>query len=198
MAIVVITTGGTIGAAAYYDPIHPPHACTIPLDGRDLVAETIKTAFSSYEARCLSPGLKDSHAIDDLYRQVLVDMLCAIPDKKILITHGTDSMIRTGDYLFAQIRKRPELQDKTIILTGSMMPLANGPNSDGYLNLHYALQLLAADETDALKGLHIVLCDFDKDGYWCPRLYPFWPEKYEKVYAPDGRYNRLRVRAGKT
>ena len=190
MTILVITTGGTIGALPYFDPIHPPHACTLPEDGRDIVAETIKTVFSSFDTRCFSPGLRDSHAIDDDFRQSLVDTIVDAPEQKILITHGTDSLIQTADYFYFAAQNNPKIREKTIILTGAMIPLTNGTVSDGYLNLLFSLQELTEPD-QPFQGIHIVLCDFTTKGYWCPRLYPFVPNRYRKIYAPDGRYNRL-------
>jgi len=51
---------------------------------------------------------------------------------KIIITHGTDTMIDTA----LMIQK--EVKDKTIILTGALIPYAFGA-SDGFFNLGNAL-----------------------------------------------------------
>lgn len=53
--------------------------------------------------------------------------------KSIVITHGTDRMVETASHL-AQLKL-----NKTIILTGAMIPYAFGSSSDGFFNLGCAL-----------------------------------------------------------
>ena len=52
--------------------------------------------------------------------------------KKIVITHGTDTMVETAKILAEKIT------DKTIVLTGAMIPYKFG-SSDGLFNLGAAL-----------------------------------------------------------
>ena len=80
-----------------------------------------------------------------------------------------------------------------------MIPLANGPQSDGYLNLEFSLKQLGRFASEAKKennGVYIVLCDYerpdDEKSAWKPHLYRFYPGYYEKFYAEDRRYSRLR------
>ena len=54
---------------------------------------------------------------------------------KILVTHGTDTMTITAQYL----ERQEGLADKTIVLTGAMIPYAFGSSSDGFFNLGSAL-----------------------------------------------------------
>lgn len=54
--------------------------------------------------------------------------------RNIVITHGTDTMTETAKYLAAA-----EIEDKTIILTGAMIPYAFGTSSDGFFNLGSAM-----------------------------------------------------------
>lgn len=53
--------------------------------------------------------------------------------EKIIITHGTDTMVETAHFL-AEAKL-----GKTIILTGAMVPYAFGNSSDGFFNLGSAL-----------------------------------------------------------
>lgn len=53
---------------------------------------------------------------------------------KILITHGTDTMVETAKYLAER-----DLAGKTIVITGAMVPIAFGTSSDGFFNLGSAL-----------------------------------------------------------
>ena len=57
--------------------------------------------------------------------------------KQIVITHGTDTMVGTASYLASK-----ELGDKTVVLTGAMVPYAFGTSSDGFFNLGSALALV--------------------------------------------------------
>jgi len=53
---------------------------------------------------------------------------------RIVITHGTDTMKKT-----AKVLAEENLKEKTIILTGAMIPHAFGSSSDGFFNLGAAL-----------------------------------------------------------
>lgn len=53
---------------------------------------------------------------------------------KILITHGTDTIVETAKYL-----AKKNITGKTIVLTGAMVPIAFGTSSDGFFNLGSAL-----------------------------------------------------------
>jgi L-asparaginase len=54
--------------------------------------------------------------------------------KQILITHGTDKIVETAEYL-----AKSGIEDKTVVLTGAMIPYAFGTSSDGFFNLGSAL-----------------------------------------------------------
>ncbi len=56
------------------------------------------------------------------------------PANKILLTHGTDRMVET-----ARLLAESEIEGKTIVLTGAMIPYAFGMSSDGFFNLGSAL-----------------------------------------------------------
>ena len=53
---------------------------------------------------------------------------------KVLITHGTDTMVETAAYLASE-----KIENKTIVITGAMIPYAFGTSSDGFFNLGSAL-----------------------------------------------------------
>ena len=67
--------------------------------------------------------------------------------KRIVITHGTDTMINTA----GKIAKK--IDDKTIVLTGAMIPYAFGSSSDGFFNLGSALSFVQTLET----GIYIAM-----------------------------------------
>tara|TARA_B100002052_G_scaffold77397_1_gene70426 strand:+ start:249 stop:734 length:486 start_codon:yes stop_codon:yes gene_type:complete len=55
---------------------------------------------------------------------------------KIVITHGTDTMVNTAKKIAKNIK------NKTIVLTGAMIPYAFGSSSDGFFNLGSALSFV--------------------------------------------------------
>ncbi|MBU6157724.1 MAG: asparaginase [Bacteroidetes bacterium] len=71
-------------------------------------------------------------------------------EKKIVITHGTDTMTDTA----AALAHHLQYSDKTIVLTGAMIPIAFG-SSDGLFNLGSALafaQTLSSGIYVAMNG----------------------------------------------
>jgi len=67
---------------------------------------------------------------------------------KIVITHGTDRMVKTAEYLSTY----KDLK-KTIVLTGAMIPYAFGTSSDGFFNLGSALAFVQT----LPHGIYIVM-----------------------------------------
>lgn len=57
---------------------------------------------------------------------------CAV--ENIIITHGTDTMVETAKHLAEK-----NIEGKTIVLTGAMIPYAFGTSSDGFFNLGSAI-----------------------------------------------------------
>ncbi len=79
----------------------------------------------------------DSLDMDDEDRDVVLSQCRKCPQQRIVITHGTDTMEQTARLLGEHLAD-PGLADKTIILTGAMIPYAFG-SSDGLFNLGSAL-----------------------------------------------------------
>src|SRR5919198_4984103 len=71
-------------------------------------------------------------------RARIVDRCRRATETHILITHGTDTMVETAHALSTSI---PPLAEKTIVLTGAMVPYAFG-SSDGLFNLGSALSFV--------------------------------------------------------
>jgi L-asparaginase len=69
----------------------------------------------------------------DENRATIVERCRVRPEQAIVITHGTDTMVET-----ARAIALAGLNDKTILLTGAMVPYAFG-SSDGLFNLGSAL-----------------------------------------------------------
>ena len=79
----------------------------------------------------------DSLEMTDADREIIAHNCKRTPHKKILITHGTDTMVKSAEFLAGQ-----NLKEKTIVLTGAMIPYAFGTSSDGFFNLGSALSFL--------------------------------------------------------
>ena len=76
--------------------------------------------------------LIDSLEMTDKHRTIILEKCRNAKEDEIIITHGTDTMAETAKFLGQNIK------DKTIILTGAMIPYAFG-SSDGLFNLGSAL-----------------------------------------------------------
>ena len=80
----------------------------------------------------------DSVEMTESDRGIVIYNCKQCPTDKIIITHGTDRMVDTATALAA------ENIDKTIVLTGAMIPYAFGTSSDGFFNLGNALAFVQA------------------------------------------------------
>jgi len=125
MAIKILVTGGTfdkeydmIKGELYFKDTHLPEIFRL---GRCSVEIQIKTLM-----------MVDSLDMTDADRDLIVLNCQASGEEMILITHGTDTMIKTAASIAAaQI-------PKTVVLTGAMIPYKFG-SSDGFFNLGSSL-----------------------------------------------------------
>jgi L-asparaginase len=74
----------------------------------------------------------DSLEMADSDREIILENCIRADENKIVITHGTDTMVETARFLAGFVK------DKTILLTGAMIPYKFG-SSDGLFNLGSAL-----------------------------------------------------------
>ena len=88
----------------------------------------------------------DSLNMTDDERQYIIKKCQKEASQRIIITHGTDTMVETAKILAKHI------QDKTIILTGAMIPIKFG-SSDGLFNLGSALSFVQILE----PGIYITM-----------------------------------------
>ena len=65
-------------------------------------------------------------------REIIVEQCRSAPESRIVITHGTDTIVETARALADSIH------EKTVVLTGAMIPYKFG-SSDGLFNLGSAL-----------------------------------------------------------
>ena len=80
---------------------------------------------------------------------------------KIIITHGTDTITKTAKAL-----AKDALKDRTILLTGAMIPYAFGSSSDGFFNLGCALafaQTLSPEVYITMQGQYFLWNGVEKN-----------------------------------
>lgn len=96
--------------------------------------------------------LKDSLDITSEERELIAQSCYNTPHDKIVITHGTDTMVETAKHIALHPLNKPA--KKTIVLSGAMIPYAFG-SSDGLFNMGGALafvQTLPAGVYIAMNG----------------------------------------------
>jgi L-asparaginase len=143
MKIRVFVTGGTfdkdydeIGGTLTFGDTHLPEMLRL---GRCEVDVSVRTLM-----------MVDSLAMTADDRAVIVRNCLTCEESRIVVTHGTDTMVETAAALAAGVT------GKTIILTGAMVPYAFG-SSDGLFNLGSALsfaQALPPGVYIAMNGRH--------------------------------------------
>jgi L-asparaginase len=141
MAIRIFVTGGTFDKE--YDEVHgrlffkDTHVAEMLSLGRSRVPVSVRTLM-----------MIDSLEMTDADRDLIVSNCRQCEESRIVITHGTDTMVETAAAIAAA-----EL-GKTIVVTGAMIPYAFG-SSDGLFNLGSALsfaQVLPAGVYVAMNG----------------------------------------------
>jgi L-asparaginase len=130
MQIRILITGGTFDKE--YDEI------TGRLYFKDThVPEMLKLGRCRLDVQLRTVMMIDSLEMTDADRRLIVDHCKKAKEDKIVVTHGTDTMVETAQVL------AKEIPDKTIVLTGAMIPYAFG-SSDGLFNLGSALSFVQA------------------------------------------------------
>jgi len=113
----------------------------------------------------------DSLEMTGVERDLIIKSCRDCDCNKILLTHGTDKMVETAGILAAE-----NIKDKTIVLTGAMVPIAFGTSSDGFFNLGSALafvQILEPGVYIAMNGRYFNWDEVVKNretGYFMDRL----------------------------
>jgi len=140
MRIKIYTTGGTIDKI-YFDAKSEFQV------GEPLIESLLQEANVTFDYEIESLMRKDSLDLTDQDRALLVQRISRDPCERILLTHGTDTMVETA-------RRLVHIPDKTIVLVGAMQP-ARLRSSDAMFNIGYAiaaLQLLPAGVYLAMNG----------------------------------------------
>jgi len=145
MAIRILVTGGTFDkeynertGQLYFEDTHLDEMLR---RGRSRVKVTIRTVM-----------MIDSLEMTEADRALIVQNCVRATEKRIVITHGTDTMTETAAAVAAAV------SGKTVVLTGAMIPWAFG-SSDGLFNLGSALSFVQV----LPPGVYIAM-----NGKWFP------------------------------
>ncbi len=146
MNIKIFTTGGTIDKV-YFDAnseyeVGEPQIMDILREAGATVSYSVETLFR-----------KDSLDLTGADRALIAEAVRREPCSRILITHGTDTMILTAKALRG-------IPDKTIVLVGSLSP-ARFKNTDAVFNIGFAMGVVQAQPA----GVYIAMngCIFDPE-----------------------------------
>jgi L-asparaginase len=141
MSVRVFVTGGTfdkeydeLSGRLYFQTTHVDEMLRRGRCGLDVDVETLM--------------MVDSLDMTDEQRAIIVRACRDCDEDQIVITHGTDTMVETARAIADGVA------DKTVVLTGAMVPYAFG-SSDGLFNLGSALsfvQSLPAGVYIAMNG----------------------------------------------
>jgi L-asparaginase len=141
MTIRIFVIGGTfdkeyneLTGELFFKNTHVPEMLTL---GRSRVPVEIRTIM-----------MVDSITITKEDRDLIVHNCIKANEDYIIITHGTDTMVDTARHIAEKVK------DKTIVLTGAMIPYTFG-SSDGLFNLGSAMayvQILPPGVYIAMNG----------------------------------------------
>ncbi|HSJ09283.1 MAG TPA: asparaginase domain-containing protein [Longimicrobiales bacterium] len=128
MSVRVLVTGGTfdkeydeLRGTLFFRHTHVPEMLRLGRCHLDVAVETLL--------------MIDSLDMSDADRDRIVARCRECDETRVVVTHGTDTMVETARALAAGV------PDKTVVLTGAMVPYAFG-SSDGLFNLGSALSLV--------------------------------------------------------
>ena len=126
MQIRILATGGTfdkeyneLNGELFFKDTHVGEILRLGRSHLTVVVETLM--------------MIDSLQMTDADRRRIVDRCREVPENRIVITHGTDTMEHTAAALGTGLEPK-----KTVVLTGAMVPYTFG-SSDGIFNLGTAL-----------------------------------------------------------
>ena len=139
MSVRVFVTGGTfdkeydeLSGKLYFRNTHVDEMLRLGRCGLDVDVETLM--------------MVDSLDMTEPQRATIVRACRECAEDQIVITHGTDTMVETARAIAHGV------PDKTVVLTGAMVPYAFG-SSDGLFNLGSALSFVQSLPT----GVYIAM-----------------------------------------
>jgi len=134
----VVTTGGTIDKV-YFDAKSNYEV------GESVVGDLLRQAQVNVPFEMLAVLRKDSLEISDADRAAIRERIAARPERRVVVTHGTDTMTETAKALTG-------MGQRTIALTGSLSP-ARFAQTDAVFNVGMAVAAVQA----LPPGVYIVM-----------------------------------------
>jgi len=125
--LLIVTTGGTIDKI-YFDDMSDYQI------GEPLIGQILKQLQVGFKFKVKALMRKDSLHVTDENRLEIRAEIAASDTKHVLITHGTDSMVKTALVL-------SDIPGKTMVLTGALNP-ARFRDSDAVFNIGCAVGAL--------------------------------------------------------
>ena len=123
MTIAILTTGGTFDKV-YFD------ANSEYSIGEPCISSILDEGNVTSDYRVKSILKKDSLDITQDEREIIKEAVLECDEDRIIITHGTDTMVETAKFL-------EDIKEKTIVLTGAMQP-ARFRKTDAIFNSGFA------------------------------------------------------------
>ena len=148
MTIKVLITGGTIDKQ--YNELNGELIFT-----QSSVEDMLAQGGAKLDISLETVMLKDSLDMDDNDRQEILAACLASDESRIVITHGTDTMVETSQVLATGIK------DKTIVLLGAMVPY-HFKKSDALFNLGCAIAAVQTLENGVYITMNGKVFNFDE------------------------------------
>ena len=127
--LLIVTTGGTIDKI-YFDDMSDYQI------GDPQIGQILDMMHVGFEFEVKAMLRKDSLHFTEEDRQTIYDSIKSSDASHVLVTHGTDGMVKTA-------LKLTGIQDKTMVLTGALNP-ARFRDSDAVFNIGCAVGALQA------------------------------------------------------
>ncbi len=143
----IISTGGTIEGLDY-ENLTQKQTTTVAIDD---ILSNARVALKYTIEKILN---KDSRFINDDDRELIAEKIKSSDSDKILLTHGTITMVETAQFL-----GRLAL-NKTIVLTGAFI-LGTKKNTDAPFNLGFALSTLQILEPGVYIAMNGTIFNWD-------------------------------------
>ncbi len=151
--IQILITGGTfdksynhISGDLFFDKTHVP--------------EMLKRSKCRLKIEVKTLLMIDSLEMTENDIKKIIEECKLAKSSRIVITHGTDTMVNTAKKIAERIK------NKTIVITGAMIPYAFGSSSDGFFNLGSALsfvQTLDSGVYVAMNGQYFLFDNVKKN-----------------------------------
>ncbi len=143
MQILILTTGGTIDKV-YFDARSEYEV------GDPQIAEILRGVGVNFDWSIETLLRKDSLEMTDDDREQVAEKVHSSPVRRVLVTHGTDTMADTA----RAVENYGDLGERTVVFVGSLQP-ARFKGSDAEFNIGFAigaLQTLPSGVYVAMNG----------------------------------------------